>query len=111
MKTLSLAVSVLLAVSFSGVAQRACAQNEDAPGARKVISRVQPQYPQIARSMNLSGAVKLEVTVNANGTVKSVQTLGGNPVLAQSAEMAVRGWKWERTDHESTEHVLVEFHP
>ena len=80
-------------------------QNE---GARKVANKVIPAYPQLARSMRLEGSVKLEVVVLANGTVKPIEAKGGSPLLVQSAQSAVRGWKWEKADHETTE--LVQFH-
>jgi outer membrane biosynthesis protein TonB len=51
---------------------RVCfAQNEPSASVRKVINKVVPVYPKIARTMNLSGTVKLEVLVQANGSVKS----------------------------------------
>jgi hypothetical protein len=58
--------------------------------------------------MNLSGAVKLEVLVQTNGDVKTIHVKGGNTLLAQSAQVAIHGWKWEKTERETTE--LVEFH-
>src|SRR5713226_4556892 len=81
------------------------AQSEQSSNLRRVINKVAPMYPQIARSMNLSGTVKLEVLVQASGSVKSAQVKGGNPLLAQAAQNAVREWKWEKTDHDSTELV------
>ena len=89
----------------------AVAQDDQAAGDRKVINRVVPSYPAIARGMNLSGTVKLEAVVLANGSVKSVQVKGGNPLLVQSAERAVHDWKWEKADHDSTELVEFRFHP
>jgi TonB family protein len=89
----------------------ATAQEEQSTGDRKVVNKVVPSYPAIARSMNLSGTVKLEALVLANGTVKSVQVKGGNPLLVQSAQRAVQDWKWEKADHESTEQVEFRFHP
>src|SRR6059036_3211457 len=83
----------------------AVAQEDQSTGDRKVIAKVVPIYPPIARSMNLSGTVRIEAVVFANGTVKSVQVKGGNPLLAQSAERAVHDWKWEKADHDSTEQV------
>jgi len=87
------------------------AQDEQNSSNRKVVNRVVPMYPQMARSLNLSGAVKLEVLVQSNGNVKSVQVKGGNPVLVQSAQTAIRGWKWEKADHDSTELVEIHFNP
>ena len=62
---------------------------------RKIKTRVSPQYPELARRMNVTGAVKLEVTVAANGQVKSVKPIGGHPLLIDAAETAVRQWRFE----------------
>ncbi len=109
MKISSLVALLLLAAAGNFVP--AAAQTEEALGSRKVVSRVIPAYPMIARHLNLTGSVKLEAIVAANGSVKSVQVLGGNPVLAQSAESAVRAWKWEKSEHETTERVNIQFAP
>jgi len=87
------------------------AQNQQNEGTRKVATRVVPAYPVTARNMNLAGTVKLEALVLANGKVKSVQVKGGNPLLVQSAESAVREWKWEKGEHETTELVEFNFRP
>jgi TonB family protein len=78
---------------------------------RKIVNKVVPQYPAWARSMNLSGIVKVEATVSSNGVVKTVEVKGGHPVLIQSATDAVRKWKWEPASHESKEFVEVRFDP
>ena len=59
---------------------------------RKLITRVEPQYPEILREKQIGGVVRLEVTIAANGTVQSIAVLGGNPILAEAAETAVRQW-------------------
>jgi TonB family protein len=87
------------------------AQDQQSESARKVATRVVPAYPITARNMNLTGTVKLEALVLANGKVKSVQVKGGNPLLVQSAENAVREWKWEKGQHETTESVEFNFRP
>jgi outer membrane biosynthesis protein TonB len=61
--------------------------------------------------MNLAGTVRLEAVVAPNGSVKTVDIKGGNPLLAQAAQFTVREWKWEKTDHETTEIVEVRFSP
>jgi TonB family protein len=61
--------------------------------------------------MKLSGTVKLEVLVQPNGSVKAAQVKGGNPLLAQSAQNAVRSWKWEKADRQTTEQVECYFSP
>jgi TonB family protein len=85
---------------------------QDPPsGGRKLLPHGNPPYPALARTMNISGTVKLEVVVGSNGSVKSIDVKGGNPLLAQSAQFAVRGWKWEKTDHETTEPIEIHFNP
>jgi protein TonB len=76
--------------------------------ARKVKSRVEPAYPELARRMNLSGTVKIEVVISANGTAKSLKPLGGNPVLIEAATEALKKWRWE-TGEESTEVFAFRF--
>jgi TonB family protein len=87
------------------------ARTSDTPSARKIINKVVPVYPSTARSMSLTGTVKLEALVLANGTVKSIQVKGGNPLLAQAAQNAVREWKWAKAEHESTEALEFRFRP
>lgn len=112
MKHYSRLLLLLLLAGLATVQPKTCfAQDEQSASTRKVVNRVVPTYPQMARSMNLTGAVKLEVLVQPNGNVKSVQVKGGNPLLAQSAQSAIRGWKWEKAEHDSTELVEIRFTP
>jgi TonB family protein len=102
---------VLLFVFTLGLsAVSSCAQ-ESLEGARRVITRVTPQYPSVARSMRLSGTVRVEALVATNGTLKSVEVRGGHPLLAAAAENAVRQWKWEPASRETREMVEIKFTP
>ena len=67
--------------------------NDDA--GRKLRTKVNPTYPEMAKRMSLSGAVKLEVVVAANGAVKTVRPLGGHPMLIDAAIAAVKQWRYE----------------
>lgn len=73
---------------------------------RKVKSKVSPAYPELAKRMNVTGVVKLRVTIAANGSVKDAKVIGGHPLLVDPAMEAVRKWKYEPGE-ESTE--IVEF--
>jgi TonB family protein len=101
----------LMTVSQASSAEAQSAPTAESQSARKVINKVFPVYPSSARIMGLTGAVRLEALVLANGKVKSIQVKGGNPLLAQAAQNAVREWKWAKSDHESTEMVEVWFKP
>ncbi len=111
MKAFSLAALSLVLTSGLPLAPVAKAQSVDNSGDRKVVRKTTPPYPAIARTLNLSGSVKLEVTVASNGSVKAIQVLGGNPLLAEVACAAVHDWKWEKVDRETTERVEVRFNP
>jgi outer membrane biosynthesis protein TonB len=51
------------------------------------------------------------VLVGPNGKVKYVDVKGGNPVLADAAQSALRQWKWEPSAHETHESVELRFNP
>lgn len=111
MKAFSLAALSLAFTSGLLLAPLAKPQSADNSADRKVVRKTTPPYPAIARTLNLSGSVKLEVTIASNGSVKAIQVLGGNPLLAQAASTAVHDWKWEKGEHETTEQVEVRFTP
>lgn len=75
---------------------------------RKAKFKVAPAYPDLARRMNITGVVKLQVTVAPNGTVKSARLIGGHPVLANAALDAIKKWRFEAGPDEAT--GIVDFH-
>jgi len=76
---------------------------------RAVKSRVAPVYPEIARRLKITGEVKVEALVDADGQVKSVKAVSGNHVLAVAAEDAVRQWKFQSGSGDSVVVVGVNF--
>jgi TonB family protein len=80
-----------------------------ADDSRKVIKQVTPVYSEIARRANLTGTVKVEVTIAPNGAVKSAKLVGGHPLLADSALEAVKNWKYEAAPTESVTIVVFNF--
>ncbi len=77
---------------------------------RKVVHKVQPAYPVIAKQMRLTGTVKLVAEVAPDGTVKRVEPVGGSPLLLQAAESAVARWKYA-PGPESKEIIEMHFTP
>jgi TonB family protein len=101
-----LAGAVLLVLSTRLVAQTP----SSAPAAeRRVTSRVEPVYPELAKKMHIRGVVRIEAIVRTNGAVKSTRVLGGNPVLVDAASDAVGKWKFEPSQNETTQVVQVSF--
>jgi TonB family protein len=77
--------------------------------ARKLKVSVPPEYPELARKMNIQGVARVLLTVTSDGRVVGVKELGGNPVLVASLVQAVRKWKYESADRESEIEVRFEF--
>jgi TonB family protein len=80
-------------------------------GGRKIVHRVEPDYPWDLKRAHIGGIVRLELAVSQRGTVDNVSVLGGNPILAQSAVNAVKKWKYTPSDSETNVRVSVEFDP
>jgi len=102
----------LLVCSVMGVALHplsSAQQDQPSQTQRKVLSRVAPSYPELARRTNIHGAVKLLAVVASDGKVKSTEVVGGNPVLAQAAVEAVRKWKYEASAQPTKEVVELKF--
>jgi TonB family protein len=59
---------------------------------RKLITRVEPDYPETLKRLNIGGTVRLRVSISAKGNVEDVELLGGNPILGESATAAVKKW-------------------
>ncbi|MGB0014816.1 MAG: energy transducer TonB [Candidatus Sulfotelmatobacter sp.] len=107
MGTLLALLALLAGVGTFGVR----AQNNDTEIVRRAKSKVQPEYPELARKMNITGTVKVQVVVSPNGTVKEAKVVGGHPVLAGAALDAVRKWRFEPAPGESTGVVDFKFEP
>lgn len=76
---------------------------------RKVKTRVLPTYPPLAKQMNITGKVKLEVTISAEGKVTATKVVGGSPVLVDSATEALKKWRFEPAPKDTTEIIEFEF--
>ena len=76
---------------------------------RAVKSRVAPLYPEIAKRMKISGVVRVEAIVAADGTVTDAKAVSGNRTLCPAAEDAVRKWKSVPADAPSTITVEITF--
>ncbi len=95
-------VAALLLVLAPAVPGRAAEE-------RAVKSRVAPVYPELAKRMHITGVIKVEATVDADGKVSDVRTLSGSRTLAPAAEDAVRKWKFVPGSEQSMVDVDVKF--
>ena len=79
--------------------------------ARKAKTKVAPAYPPLARRLNITGTVKVLVVVSPNGSLKNTRVVGGNPLLVDAAVDALKKWKFEPAETESTGTVEFKFQP
>ncbi len=96
-------------VSPSGVAVRLTATSTKPPSAigpvtvggrvqaMKLISKVDPVYPNIARQARISGTVELGVIIAPDGHIQEAHILTGHPLLRQAAMDAVIQWVYQPT--------------
>lgn len=101
---------VIFLLFFCGLIAVAQTQPTSADSARKLIRKVEPRYPELAKRMNLSGTVKVVAVVAPDGSVKKVEPVGGSPLLVQAAETAITQWRFA-TGSESRETVELHFTP
>jgi periplasmic protein TonB len=62
-----------------------------------LIHRVEPVYPTLARQLGRAGRVELRAVIATDGTIQSLQVVGGDPLFYQSALEAVRQWRYRPT--------------
>lgn len=101
---------VLMGLALSSVlGTHALAQSGSEEGKRKVKTKVAPTYPELAKRMNVSGRVKIEVIVTPDGRVKSTRALGGHPLLVQACIEALKEWKFAPAPEETTQVIEFDF--
>ncbi len=107
-RRLSLAILPLALCLTSAFVAPSLAQKRE-KSTRKVIVSVKPEYPAVLRHAQVGGVCRLKATVLPNGTVSSVEILGGNPILAESAVAAIKKWKYAPAPSETLEDVSLTF--
>ncbi|MEW5854641.1 MAG: energy transducer TonB [Myxococcota bacterium] len=61
----------------------------------RLLHRVEPVYPQQARTARTEGRVVLMLIVDASGRVTDARVLSGPTLLAQAAKQAVLQWRFD----------------
>jgi protein TonB len=65
--------------------------------AAMLVNRVEPKYPAFAIAARISGTVHLRAIIGKDGTVRELEVVDGNPLLAQAAKVAVQNWRYQPT--------------
>jgi protein TonB len=63
----------------------------------KLIHRVQPVYPEIARRARIEGIVSLRGVITREGKIADLRVLSGHPLLVKAALDAVSQWVYSPT--------------
>ena len=101
---------LVIIVFLSVVASVAQVQiQEPSSKERKLITRVEPEYPETLKRLYIGGVVRVEVEVEPSGVVKSTKLLGGSPILGQSTMKAIKQWRYAPAPSEETLTVKIEF--
>jgi TonB family protein len=96
-----LAIAAIGLVAFGVSAQEA----------RKLITHPEPEYPDMAKQLRLTGTVKIEVVIGTDGQIKNAKVLGGNPVFAEAALETLKKWKYAPASTETTTTLAFSFRP
>ena len=63
----------------------------------KLMNKVIPAYPPLARQARIQGTVKLHAIIGTDGTIEWLEAVEGHPLLIQAAMDAVKQWRYKPT--------------
>ena len=100
-------LATLLALMLLIARADIAAQTASPDVSRRIKVAIKPEYSDLAKRLKLSGVVRVEVLIGADGKVKKAHVVGGHPVLALDAEKAALMTEFESATKESTQ--VLEF--
>jgi TonB family protein len=103
---LSLLVSFFVLTLIAPVLHAQTEHNE-----RKLLYRVEPDYPPDLRRIGVGGYVRVDATISPSGAVEDAAVVGGNPILAEAAVKAVKKWKYVPMDSRTKAKLVFHFSP
>ena len=101
-------IAALMLLVLSVRSQQLLAQ-APAKTARKVVVRVEPDYPDFFRNGHFEARVVAQATVLPNGNVSSVEIKSGNPMFAEFSTKALMKWKYAPAPVQTVEPVIFNF--
>lgn len=75
-------------------AEEATVRVPDPESHKLVASRVDPEYPPMAKQLRLVGSVQVDVYLDTSGSIEKVQVINGHPLLSGATVSAVKKWKF-----------------
>lgn len=65
--------------------------------AAKLISKVDPVYPPLAKVGHFQGVVRFNAIISKEGRVENIQIISGHPLLVEAAQNSVKQWTYSPT--------------
>ncbi len=90
----ALALSLILGLSSATLAADPLQVNE-ATARKSALTKVEPEYPAMARQMKVSGKVHLAATVDTDGNVTKTEVVEGHALLGSACSASVKKWKFK----------------
>jgi TonB family protein len=107
--TLVASLSVLTGLATPSLRAQENTQSES--NARKLVYRVEPEYPDDLKRIGVGGYVRVEAIISPSGAVESASVAGGNPILAEAALKAVKKWKYAPLNSRTKAKLVFHFSP
>jgi TonB family protein len=85
--------------------------DEEKKSERRLLVRVEPEYPETLRAMQIGGVVRVRLVISPKGSVENASLLGGNPILGDAAMAAVRKWVYAPAASQTSTEVTLRFDP
>jgi protein TonB len=63
----------------------------------KLVRKIIPEYPALAKNARISGVVRLVGIIGKDGAIRNLQLVSGHPLLARAAIEAVQQWIYKPT--------------
>ena len=109
LRLLGIGLSLLLGGVLIAPMRTAAQDSSQDTAKRRVRTRVVPDYPPLAKQMNVTGRVKIEATISADGRVTNTKAIGGSPLLINAAMDALKRWRFEPAPKETMEVIEFDF--
>jgi TonB family protein len=108
-RLLGFALALILGGSLAAAPRVSAQENSQDSAKRKAKTKAVPEYPELAKQMNVAGKVKIEATISPDGRVTSTKVIGGSPLLVGAALDALKRWRYEPAAKESVEVIEFDF--
>jgi len=86
---------LMLALAAIGFCQDGAKKLTRAEALTAVLSKVEPDYPPVAKQLHVAGDVEVEAVISESGAVEKVNILHGNPILTKAVADALMKWKFK----------------